>query len=106
MKRAKLIQQIVDLVLERELGEHADGARFLEPLLERFQVDRVRLDAARLGRRLQHSAPNPGHRRAVDDQLVNLMPMGEPHFRMLDQPAREDLDDRRPGSPSDVKARN
>src|SRR6185295_12287452 len=37
--RAELIEQIVDLILERELGEYADGAGVLEPRLERCQIE-------------------------------------------------------------------
>lgn len=33
-------QQVVDLVLERDLRKHADGAGALEPLLQRCQVQR------------------------------------------------------------------
>ena len=49
--RPELVQQIVDLILERELGEHADRLRFLEPGLERLEIQRRRRFRLREGRR-------------------------------------------------------
>ena len=65
-----------------------------------------RRDSTPLGRRLQHATPDPRHRLALDDQLVDLVPVRELHLRVVDQPARENFDDGRPGAPGDVEARH
>ncbi len=61
---------------------------------------------ARRSRRLQHRAAHPDHGAVLDDQLVDAMAMREPHLRVTQQPAREDVDDRRAGPPGDVEARH
>lgn len=38
--RAKLIEQVVDLILQRDLGEDTDGVSLLESGLQRFHVQR------------------------------------------------------------------
>jgi hypothetical protein len=50
---AELRRQIVDLILERQLGEHADGRGRAQPLLQRHQIEggRRRCGARRCGPR-------------------------------------------------------
>src|SRR5258706_2092445 len=49
--RAEPRDEVVHLVLERELGQHADRAGVLEPIFKRFEVERGGRNRARLGGR-------------------------------------------------------
>src|SRR5882762_5218336 len=40
VERPELIEQVVDLILQRELGKQADGSCLLEALLQRAQIER------------------------------------------------------------------